>query len=89
MIQYANAIGDVLFKQGGNKWFILNQDTATGTVVQNDLSDFVTKHGGKIVGSVRAPLDASDFSSFLLQAQSSGANVVIIIAAAGSAGSLR
>lgn len=81
----ANALGDVLFKEGGNKWFILNQDTATGTAVQKDLSDFVTKRGGKIVGSVRAPIDASDYSSFLLQAQASGANVVIITAA-GSAG---
>ncbi len=68
--------GGALVKQGGDTWFFLTADYAFGYSLEQQTSDFVTANGGKVVGSVRHPLSTSDFSSFLLQAQSSGAKVI-------------
>jgi branched-chain amino acid transport system substrate-binding protein len=61
---------------GGDTWFFLTADYAFGHALEADTSAVVKKKGGKVVGSVRAPLNSSDFSSFLLQAQSSNAQVI-------------
>lgn len=84
---YSNAksISNALINDGGAKWFILSQDSVTGTATEADLSKFVADFGGEIVGTVRAPMDASDYSSFLIQAQASGADVLAVLPA-GSAG---
>jgi branched-chain amino acid transport system substrate-binding protein len=68
--------GGALVENGGNKWFFLTADYAFGYSLEGDTSKFVKSKGGQVLGSVRHPLSANDFSSFLLQAQSSGANVV-------------
>jgi branched-chain amino acid transport system substrate-binding protein len=68
--------GGALVKQGGDSWFFLTADYAFGYSLEQQTSDFVKANGGKIVGSVRHPLGTNDFSSFLLQAQSSGAKVI-------------
>jgi branched-chain amino acid transport system substrate-binding protein len=68
--------GGALVKQGGNSWFFLTADYAFGYSLEQQTSDFVKANGGSVVGSVRHPLASQDFSSFLLQAQSSGAKVV-------------
>ncbi len=69
--------GGALVKAGGNTWFFITADYAFGHALQNDTSGFITAAGGKILGSVAYPFPATtDFSSFLLQAQSSGAKVV-------------
>ncbi|MBR0716290.1 ABC transporter substrate-binding protein [Bradyrhizobium liaoningense] len=68
--------GGALTKAGGNTWFFLTADYAFGYALEKDTSDIVTANGGKVVGSVRVPLNSSDFSSFLLQAQSSKAKIV-------------
>lgn len=68
--------GGALVKAGGDTWFFLTVDYAFGYALEKDTSDIVTTNGGKVLGSVRTPLNASDFSSFLLQAQSSKAKVI-------------
>jgi branched-chain amino acid transport system substrate-binding protein len=68
--------GGALVKQGGDTWFFLTADYAFGYSLEQQTSDFVKANGGKVVGSVRHPLASQDFSSFLLQAQSSGAKVI-------------
>jgi branched-chain amino acid transport system substrate-binding protein len=68
--------GGALVKQGGDSWFFLTADYAFGYSLEQQTSDFVKANGGTVVGSVRHPLSTSDFSSFLLQAQSSGAKVI-------------
>jgi branched-chain amino acid transport system substrate-binding protein len=68
--------GGALVKAGGDSWFFLTADYAFGYALEKDTSDIVTANGGKILGSVRVPLNSSDFSSFLLQAQSSKAKIV-------------
>jgi branched-chain amino acid transport system substrate-binding protein len=68
--------GGALVKSGGDTWFFLTADYAFGYALEKDTSDIVTANGGKVVGSVRVPLNSSDFSSFLLQAQSSKAKIV-------------
>jgi branched-chain amino acid transport system substrate-binding protein len=68
--------GGALVKAGGDTWFFLTADYAFGYALEKDTSDIVTENGGKVVGSVRVPLNSSDFSSFLLQAQSSKAKIV-------------
>jgi branched-chain amino acid transport system substrate-binding protein len=70
-------------KAGGDSWFILASDYTFGHQLQKDATEVVQANGGKIVGAVRHPLNASDFSSFILQAQSSGAKVVGIANAGG------
>jgi branched-chain amino acid transport system substrate-binding protein len=68
--------GGALVKAGGDSWFFLTADYAFGYALEKDTSDIVRDNGGKVVGSVRVPLNSSDFSSFLLQAQSSKAKII-------------
>ena len=68
--------GGALTKAGGDTWFFLTTDYAFGYALEKDTSEIVTANGGKVLGSVRVPLNSSDFSSFLLQAQSSKAKIV-------------
>ncbi|NEV75791.1 ABC transporter substrate-binding protein [Rhodopseudomonas sp. BR0C11] len=68
--------GGALVKAGGDTWFFLTADYAFGYALEKDTSEIVLASGGKVLGSVRHPLNSSDFSSFLLQAQASKAKVV-------------
>jgi branched-chain amino acid transport system substrate-binding protein len=68
--------GGALVKAGGDSWFFLTADYAFGYALEKDTSEIVIASGGKVLGSVRIPLNSSDFSSFLLQAQSSKAKVI-------------
>src|SRR4051812_28246013 len=68
--------GRALVKAGGDTWFFLTADYAFGHALEKDTSEIVTQVGGKVLGSVRVPLNSSDFSSFLLQAQNSKAKIV-------------
>ncbi|MCA6113050.1 ABC transporter substrate-binding protein [Bradyrhizobium cenepequi] len=71
--------GGALVKTGGDTWFFLTADYAFGYTLEKDIGEIVTHAGGKVVGSVRVPLNSSDFSSFLLQAQSSKAKIVGLV----------
>lgn len=77
---YASSVGTAsgLVKEGSKSWFILGADYAYGKQLAADLSKVVDKNGGKIVGEVFHPVGTSDFASFLLQAQSSGAQAVAL-----------
>ena len=79
----ARSTAKALLGQGGNEWFFLTADYAFGHAFEADASAVVKASGGKVVGSVRHPFNTSDFSSFLLQAQSSGANVLALANASG------
>lgn len=68
--------GGALVKQGGDSWFFLTADYAFGYSLEENTGNYVKENGGSVVGSVRHPLATTDFSSFLLQAQSSGAKVI-------------
>jgi branched-chain amino acid transport system substrate-binding protein len=68
--------GGALVKQGGDTWFFLTADYAFGYSLEEQTSNFVKAQGGKVLGSVRHPLGTTDYSSFLLQAQASGAKVI-------------
>jgi branched-chain amino acid transport system substrate-binding protein len=68
--------GGALAKAGGDSWFFLTADYAFGYALEKDTGDIVKANGGKVLGAVRVPLNTADFSSFLLQAQGSGAKVV-------------
>jgi branched-chain amino acid transport system substrate-binding protein len=72
----ANGTASTILKGGGKTWFYLTADYTFGTQLQTAASKVVEVNGGKNLGSVRVPLSTSDFSSFLLQAQASGAQVV-------------
>ena len=72
----ANGTATAIVTNGGKTWFYLTADYAFGTQLQNAASKVVEANGGKNLGAVRVPLSASDFSSFLLQAQASGAQVL-------------
>ncbi len=65
-----------MVKTGGDTWFFLTADYAFGTALERDTTNAVTAMGGKVLGSVRPPLNTADFSSFLLQAQTSKAKVI-------------
>jgi branched-chain amino acid transport system substrate-binding protein len=71
-----NGTAKTILSQGGKSWFFLTADYAFGTQLQNAAGDVVKAGGGAVVGAVRVPLGASDFASYLLQAQSSGAQVL-------------
>jgi len=75
-VQLANVTGGAMVKQGGDTWFFITADYAFGHALERDTSAVIQKNGGKVIGSVRAPFPTADFSSFLLQAQSSGAKVI-------------
>ena len=79
----ANGTGKALTKSGGNSWFFLTADYAFGHALERDTSAVVTVNGGKVLGGVKHPINSSDFSSFLLQAQSSKAKVVGLANAGG------
>jgi branched-chain amino acid transport system substrate-binding protein len=68
--------GGALVKAGGDSWFFLTADYAFGYALEKDTGDIVKASGGKVLGAVRVPLNTPDFSSFLLQAQGSGAKIV-------------
>jgi branched-chain amino acid transport system substrate-binding protein len=74
----ANTVASSIVKSGGDSWFFLTVDYAFGLAVESDTSRLVKAVGGKVVGAVRHPLNSSDFSSFLLQAQSSRAKVIAL-----------
>jgi branched-chain amino acid transport system substrate-binding protein len=82
-VALANGTGNAVVKAGGKSWFFLTADYAFGHSLQADTTAVVQKAGGTVVGSVRAPLNASDFSSFLLQAQSSKAQILGLANAGG------
>jgi branched-chain amino acid transport system substrate-binding protein len=77
------ATAKAVIANGGKSWFFLTADYAFGKSLQQDTTNAVSAAGGKVVGSVLHPLNASDFSSFLLQAQSSGAQVIGLANAGG------
>ena len=79
----ANGTGKALTKAGGDTWFFLTSDYAFGHALERDTAAVVTANGGKVLGAVRHPLNTSDFSSFLLQAQSSKAKVIGLANAGG------
>ncbi|WP_444826201.1 ABC transporter substrate-binding protein [Afipia sp. NBIMC_P1-C3] len=79
----ANSTGTALAKAGGDTWFFLTADYAFGAALERDTTAAVTKAGGKILGSVKHPLNSSDFSSFLLQAQASKAKIIGLANAGG------
>ena len=72
----ANGTAKTMVAQGGKTWFFLTADYAFGTQLQDAASKVVEANGGKVIGAVRVPLSTSDFSSYLLQAQNSGAQVL-------------
>ena len=74
----ANGTATAMVESGGRTWFYLTADYSFGTQLQNAASKVVAAKGGKNVGAVRVPLSTADFSSFLLQAQSSGAQVLAL-----------
>src|SRR4051794_29441005 len=75
-VALANGTGKAVVGEGLKKWFFLTADYAFGYALEKDVSDVVKASGGEVVGAVRHPLNTSDFSSFLLQAQGSGAQVI-------------
>ncbi|MBX9925793.1 MAG: ABC transporter substrate-binding protein [Hyphomicrobiaceae bacterium] len=72
----ANGTGNAITKTGGDSWFFLTADYAFGQALEKDTAAVVVKNGGKVLGSVRHPFPAQDFSSFLLQAQASKAKII-------------
>jgi branched-chain amino acid transport system substrate-binding protein len=79
----ANGTGKAIVKTGGDTWFFLTSDYAFGHALERDTSAVVEANGGKVVGKVRHPINTSDFSSFLLQAQTSKAKVIGLANAGG------
>ena len=72
----ANGTGQAIVKTGGDTWFFLTADYAFGHALERDTAAVVVKNGGKVLGRVRHPFPATDFSSFLLQAQASKAKII-------------
>src|SRR5262245_7394272 len=79
----ANGTGTAIVKTGGDSWFFLTADYAFGHALERDTENVVNKNGGKVLGKVRHPLNNADFSSFLLQAQSSKAKIIGLANAGG------
>jgi len=82
-VALARGTGGAVVKQGGKDWFFLTADYAFGAALEKDTSKVIEDAGGKVVGKVKHPLNASDFSSFLLQAQSSKAQILGLANAGG------
>jgi branched-chain amino acid transport system substrate-binding protein len=82
-IALANGTGSAVVKSGGKTWYFLTADYAFGHALERDVTTVVTANGGKSLGGVRHPLNTSDFSSFLLQAQASKAQVIGMANAGG------
>lgn len=72
----ATGTGRAVMQEGGDSWYFLTADYAFGNSLENDTTNVVKSMGGKVVGTSKHPLNSSDFASYLLQAQSSGAKVV-------------
>jgi branched-chain amino acid transport system substrate-binding protein len=73
-----NAMGRAITERGGKSWFFVSFDYALGKALQRDTTEAVEKQGGKVLGAVSHPLGTADFSSYLLQAQASGADVIAL-----------
>jgi branched-chain amino acid transport system substrate-binding protein len=82
-VALANGTGSAVVKAGGDTWFFITADYAFGHALERDTAKVVEENGGKVVGSVRAPLNTADFSSFLLQAQNSKAKIIGLANAGG------
>ena len=74
----ANVTGKALIKQGGETWYFITVDFAFGHGLEKITSDVVQASGGKVLGAIRHPLNTGDFSSYLLQAQNSGAQIIAL-----------
>jgi branched-chain amino acid transport system substrate-binding protein len=79
----SNVAGKAMVKRGEDTWFFITADYAFGMALERDAANVVKESGGKVLGAVRHPLNSSDFSSFLLQAQASKAKVVALANAGG------
>jgi branched-chain amino acid transport system substrate-binding protein len=79
----AQGMAKSIVQQGGDTWFFITADYAFGHAMQAEVSKVVTAAGGKVLGSVKHPVGTMDFSSFLLQAQSSGAKIIALANASG------
>ena len=79
----ANSTGQALVKAGGDTWYFLTADYAFGHALERDTTAVVLKSGGKVIGGVKHPLNSSDFSSFLLQAQAAKAKIIGMANAGG------
>ena len=79
----SNVAGKAMVKAGEDTWFFVTADYAFGQALERDAANVVKENGGKVLGDVRAPLNSSDFSSFLLQAQASQAKVIGLANAGG------
>ncbi|HMG20266.1 MAG TPA: ABC transporter substrate-binding protein [Kofleriaceae bacterium] len=79
----ANATGREIVKNGGDTWFFLTADYAFGAALERDVTKVVEQSGGKVLGTIKHPLNAADFSSFLVQAQSSKAKIIGLANAGG------
>src|SRR5690606_38991260 len=82
-VALARGTGSAVVKDGGKSWFFLTADYAFGHALERDTTAVVKANGGEIKGAVRAPLSTADFSSFLLQAQASGAQILGLANAGG------
>jgi len=82
-VALANGTGAAVVKAGGDTWFFITADYAFGHALERDTTAVVEKNGGKVLGSVKVPLNNADFSSFLLQAQSSKAKIIGLANAGG------
>jgi branched-chain amino acid transport system substrate-binding protein len=82
-VALARGTGGAIVKQGGKDWYFLTADYAFGASLEKDTADVVKAAGGRVLGTVKHPLSASDFSSFLLQAQSSKAKILGLANAGG------
>ncbi|MDB5502970.1 MAG: transporter permease [Tardiphaga sp.] len=79
----AHSTGQAMVKAGGDSWFFMTADYAFGAALERDTTEVIKANGGKVVGGVKTPLNSADFSSFLLQAQSSKAKVIGLANAGG------
>jgi branched-chain amino acid transport system substrate-binding protein len=79
----ANGTGTAITKAGGDTWFFISADYAFGAALERDTTAAVLRNGGKVIGGVKAPINNQDFSSFLLQAQSSKAKIIGLANAGG------
>ena len=82
-VALAQVTGSQIVKNGGKTWYFLTADYAFGASLEHDATEVIKANGGMVVGSVRHPLGASDFSSFLLQAQASKAQILGLANAGG------
>ncbi|MGE0221987.1 MAG: ABC transporter substrate-binding protein [Acetobacteraceae bacterium] len=82
-VALANGTGSAVVKSGGKTWYFLTADYAFGHALERDVTAVVTANGGKVLGSARHPINTSDFSAYLVQAQASGSQVVGLANAGG------